>query len=209
LKIVVGLGNPGREYADTRHNVGFRVVDELARRGGATLRSSGRANARCARMRIEGAGEALLAQPQTYMNGSGDAVAPLMQKHGAGPADLVVVVDDADLPAGRLRVRAGGRAGGHNGLKSIIERIGSDAFARVRVGVGRSGGELRDHVLSRFAPDERARMDEAVAAAADAVWCLLTEGAERAMNRFNAAPEDAERKTEDGKRKTEDGKPKS
>lgn len=186
MKVVVGLGNPGREYAGTRHNVGFRVVEELARRAGATFRRSLRWPLRSAEARLEG-GTCLLVEPLTFMNASGNAVAPLMRKRGLEPADLLLVYDDADLPLGRLRIRAGGGAGGHNGVRSVIERIGSADFARVRVGVGRrEGGDgLVGHVLSGFAPEERAAMADAEACAADAVARVLTAGVDRAMNEFN------------------------
>ena len=187
MKLIVGLGNPGREYERTRHNVGFAVVERLAERVGAAFRRNLRVAARSCRVAPEGGGEWLLVEPLTYMNCSGDAVAPLMRRHGLGPADLLAVVDDAALPAGRLRVRSGGSAGGHNGLKSLIERIGTDEFARVRIGVGRdpAGRDLKDHVLSRFAPDERELIAEAVEKAADAVGVWACEGVDRAMNQFN------------------------
>lgn len=187
MKVVVGLGNPGREYAGTRHNVGFRVVEELARRAGAAFRRSLRWPLRSAEARLDGGSACLLVEPLTFMNASGDAVAPLLRKRGLGPADLLVVYDDADLPLGRIRVRAGGGAGGHNGVRSVIERVGSADFVRVRVGVGRQeGGDgLVGHVLSGFAPGERAVMAEAEARAAEAVERVLTAGADRAMNEFN------------------------
>jgi PTH1 family peptidyl-tRNA hydrolase len=186
LKVVVGLGNPGREYARTRHNVGFRVVEALASRWGGSFRRGLRIAARTCEVSAGAGGEVLLVQPLTYMNASGDAVAPLLRKRGLGAGDVLVIVDDADLEPGRLRLRPGGGSGGHNGLRSLIERLGTEGFARVRVGVGRrGGGDLREHVLSRFAKAEEAVADEAVARAADAAACWVEEGIEAAMNRYN------------------------
>lgn len=186
MKIVVGLGNPGRKYERTRHNIGFEVVDEVARRAGAEFRRSWRYAAELADA-VVGEERVLLLKPRTYMNLSGDAVAPLVRQKGAAPADVLVVVDDVDLACGRLRLRAQGSAGGHNGLKSLIERMGTDAFPRMRVGVGRGseGGDMVPHVLGRFAPEEREVMAQAVTRAADAVWMVMTEGLERAQNKFN------------------------
>ena len=186
MKIVVGLGNPGRKYEHTRHNIGFEVVDEVARRAEAEFRRSWRYPAELAEAVVDGE-RVLLIKPRTYMNLSGDAVAPLVRQKGAAPAEVLVVVDDVELACGRLRLRAEGRAGGHNGLKSLIERMGTDAFPRVRVGVGRvpEGRELVPHVLGRFAPEEREVMAQAVTRAADAVMMVITDGLERAQNTFN------------------------
>ncbi len=187
MKLVVGLGNPGREYERTRHNVGFMVVERMADAAGATFRRSHRAEARCAAADVEGAGRVILAEPLTYMNASGEAVAALMRWHRAAPADLVVVYDDVDLPVGALRLRPKGGAGGHKGVRSVIERLGTDGFARVRIGVGR-GPEQRDmvdHVLSAFAREERPAIEAAVERAAEAVRAVVRDGVERAMNEFN------------------------
>lgn len=192
MKMIVGLGNPGRRYAQTRHNVGFRVVDRLAEAWGERFQRKLLVSAETARARPDELGAALLVKPRTYMNNSGAAVAPLMRRNGLKPADVVVVVDDVDLPLGRLRVRPGGSSGGHNGLKSIIAALGTDAFARVRVGVGRGEGPQTDtarHVLSAVSPADRPAFEQAVARAAEAVVCLLREGPETAMNRFNASME--------------------
>lgn len=185
--MVVGLGNPGRGYAGTRHNVGFRVADELARRFDGEFRRGVRSQAHWCRVRAGEAGELLLVKPQTYMNLSGQAVQSLLRKHRLGPADLVVAYDDADLPAGALRIRPGGGAGGHNGMKSVIERIGTEDFVRVRIGVGRDPGGigLKDHVLSRFSAEEAPAVAGAVAAAAEAVCAVARDGVDKAMNRFN------------------------
>ena len=186
MKLVVGLGNPGRKYEHTRHNVGFAVLDELARRAGVAFRRSWRFPADLAEVTLGGR-RVLLVKPRTFMNRSGEAVGPLARKKGAAPDEVLVVVDDVELDCGRLRLRRDGRAGGHNGLKSLVESLGSEAFPRVRVGVGRAeeGGDLADHVLSRFAPVERTVVAASVQRAADAVEQVLESGLETAQNRFN------------------------
>lgn len=185
MKLIVGLGNPGRAYERTRHNVGFDVLDALAGRLGVEFRKRLLASVQTAEARIGGAA-VLLVKPQSFMNASGPPVASLARKKGVAPQDLVVVVDDVDLPLGKLRIRPKGSAGGHNGLKSLVAHVGSDEFVRVRVGIGRPvPGEMVDHVLSRFRPEEREVMAEAVARAADAVERIVAEGADRAMNEFN------------------------
>lgn len=186
MKIVVGLGNPGRKYEHTRHNIGFDVVDEVARRVGVEFRHSWRFPADLAEGTLAGE-RVLLVKPRTFMNRSGEAVGVLARKKGATAADVLVVVDDVELECGRLRLRAGGSAGGHNGLKSVIELLGSEAFPRVRVGVGRvpAGGEMIQHVLGRFASAEREIMEQAVQRAADAVSAVLADGLEKAQNKFN------------------------
>jgi PTH1 family peptidyl-tRNA hydrolase len=183
---VFGLGNPGWRYRRTRHNVGFRVVEEMARRHGARLRRWLRLGSRIAR--LERAGRAvLLVEPRTYMNRSGLAVRAVMAEFDIAIANLFVVVDDVNLPLGRLRVRRGGSDGGHNGLKSIVETLKSTEFARLRVGVGESRhGHMTDHVLGTFERSERPLVRRVVAMAADAVAMLLDEGVEPAMNTFNA-----------------------
>ena len=193
MKLIVGLGNPGRNYAGTRHNVGFDVADTLAGRFKAVWESAPRGiEALTARDR---ASDTLLAKPLTFMNLSGPAVMGLAQFYRIELADLFVVFDDVNLELGRLRARAAGLAGGHNGLKSIIGALGSDAVARLRIGVG--GGEprrdLSGHVLGRFAPDERTIVAEAVARSADAAELFVAEGIAPVMNRFNRK-EDKEEK---------------
>ena len=185
--MVVGLGNPGRKYERTRHNVGFEVVDELARRFAGRFRSGWLSSAETTKVQTDGGQDLLLVKPQTYMNLSGHAVAPLARKRGLTPPDVIVVVDDAELPSGKLRIRARGSAGGHNGLKSLIQDLGSDDFIRVRVGVGRKdpGSDLAEHVLSPFSREDRRLIDEAVGRAADAVLCILNESVDAAMNKFN------------------------
>jgi len=189
MKLIVGLGNPGREYEHTRHNVGFQVAEELAQRYDVTLKSRPSWKARVAKIAEIDEG-VLLAEPTTFMNLSGWAVREITAFHKLSPSDVLVVVDDADLPLGRLRLRTSGSAGGHNGLKSIIEELGTVEFPRQRVGVGRQAGELKNHVLGRFSVDERARIDAAVKRAADAAELFAKENILAAMNRFNAAQVD-------------------
>jgi len=186
VKLIVGLGNPGREYEHTRHNVGFQVAEELARRYRVTLKAHAKWKARAAKVSEIGDG-VLLAEPTTFMNLSGWAVREIAAFHKLAPSDVLVVVDDADLPLGRLRMRTGGSAGGHNGLKSIIQELGTVEFPRLRVGVGRQAGELKNHVLGRFSEDEKAHIDAAVKRAADAAELFARENILAAMNRYNAA----------------------
>jgi PTH1 family peptidyl-tRNA hydrolase len=186
MKMIVGLGNPGKKYAHTRHNVGFDVLDALAVRGRATFRRSWRFPVQLGE--IEAGGEKLLlVKPQTYMNRSGEAVAALGRKKGVAPADVIVVVDDVELDCGQLRIRRSGSAGKHNGLQSVIDHLGTNEFARLRVGVGRvpAGQSRIDYVLSRFRPEEQSAMRDAVARGADAVLSVVEDGLETAMNRFN------------------------
>jgi peptidyl-tRNA hydrolase, PTH1 family len=184
--VVVGLGNPGPEYADTRHNVGFMVVDRLASRHRIAVKSN-QHGARFGQGVIAGEPVALV-KPLTFMNLSGRAVTPLLNRHSLPPENLLVVYDDADLPLGKIRVRARGSAGGHGGLKSIISSLGSSEFPRVRIGIGRSsGGDLVDHVLGGFRGKERELIDHALERATDAVEYALAHGVEAAMNHFNAA----------------------
>jgi PTH1 family peptidyl-tRNA hydrolase len=182
--LVVGLGNPGPEYANTRHNVGFMVVDELSRRHRIAIKKS-QHGARVGEVEITGEPVALV-KPLTYMNVSGRAVAPLLQRHSLLPDRLVVIYDDADLPLGKIRVRARGSSGGHGGIKSILAALGTTEFPRVRIGIGRSGFSTKDHVLGAFRPDERDLLQHAIQRAADAVEHILCHGIEPAMNRFNA-----------------------
>ena len=190
MKLIVGLGNPGPEYSETRHNVGFWVADELARRHEATFRKSAKWQARTARI-IEGGEDVLLAEPTTFMNLSGRAVRELVTFFKIGVADMLVMVDDADLPLGKLRIRMSGSAGGHNGLKSIIQELGTQEFSRLRIGVGRQAGELKHHVLGRFGAAEREPIETAVKRAGDAAEMFVTDGILKAMNAFNA-PEPVE-----------------
>jgi PTH1 family peptidyl-tRNA hydrolase len=189
-RLVVGLGNPGARYADTRHNVGFRVVEELARRKGVRLDRS-ECNALVGPMGEVGlAGEVYLALPQTFMNRSGYATRCLAERHGFVPADILVVVDEVALPLGRLRLRPSGSPGGHRGLESILESLQSDAVHRLRLGVLEEGDEvtgeaLADYVLAPFSPAARQKVEAMVTRGADACETWLAEGMARAMDRFN------------------------
>lgn len=200
MKLIAGLGNPGPRYKGTRHNVGFAVVDEISRRHGLTFESSP-SEAVVAKWRDRGT---LLVKPLTFMNLSGQAVGELARYFKVGPSDVLVLVDDVHLPLGRLRVRARGSAGGHNGLKSIEAHLGTDEYPRLRVGVGREtgGSEMSDHVLARFEPLERGVIDETIGKAADAVETFLAEGIDVVMNRYN-------RKDDQKKEDTEDDLPRS
>jgi len=199
VKIVVGLGNPGRQYEETRHNVGWMVLDRLADRAGWAGRGRTRDAAATVYGRYNGL-DLMLVKPQTFMNLSGIAVRKVLARQRAPLDDLLVVVDDFALPMGRLRLRAEGSPGGHNGLRSIIGELGSQDFARLRVGIGEPSRAAKDHVLSRFAPAERKVLAEVIDAAADAVEDWAREGVARAASRWNAwspatAGEEAEQVT--------------
>ncbi len=186
MKLVVGLGNPGREYEETRHNAGFLVLDYLAREEGLTFTRS-KFQALLARGSIAGT-DVLLVKPLTYMNLSGLAVAGLLRWYKLDSRhDLLVVSDDLDLPLGRLRVRMRGSHGGQRGLLSIIKELGSAEFTRLRLGIGRPGEseDAKEHVLSTFDPQEEPMLDEVILAAADAVRTWLSQGPIETMNRFN------------------------
>jgi peptidyl-tRNA hydrolase, PTH1 family len=187
LKLLVGLGNPGPQYHGTRHNIGFAVVDELARRVGVRFESSP-VDALIARIRTPEGEPVMLAKPLTSMNRSGEAVGALMRYFKVAPADVLVIVDEVQLPLARLRARPRGSAGGHNGLKSIVEHLGQD-FARLRVGVGRGDArrDLADHVLARFDRDEAGEVQTMMERAADAAETFISSGIDMVMNRFNAA----------------------
>jgi PTH1 family peptidyl-tRNA hydrolase len=183
----VGLGNPGAEYAGTRHNIGADVIARLATRHGQRLRAE-RALRSLAAEAVVGGRRLALAFPQTYMNDSGLAVAPLVRRFGiVDLADLVVVHDELDLPVGRIQVKAGGGLAGHNGLRSIKAHLHSDAFSRIRVGIGKPAGRKQglDHVLGPPPKSEKVELDVAVDLAADAVDVILAEGVVAAQNRFN------------------------
>jgi PTH1 family peptidyl-tRNA hydrolase len=186
MKVICGLGNPGDRYRLTRHNIGFRVVDLLADRWGLT--GAGRVRDGAARLEVERPdpiGRLLLVKPMKFMNISGAPVrAALRQAQADATSDLLVIADDVDLPLGKIRLRRGGSAGGHNGLRDIIAALGSNEFNRLRVGIGRAG-ETVDHVLSTFKKDERELAAEAIATAADAAELWLAEGIEAAMNEYN------------------------
>ena len=188
MKLIVGLGNPGSEYRDTRHNVGFMVADALVDRWRVSDQWREKFGALLIKTMV-GEESVILAKPLTFMNLSGQAVQALAGFYKIELADIFVVTDDVALPLGRLRARREGGAGGHNGLKSIIQSLGTQAFARMRVGVGRGDDrrDLADHVLGRFGADERETVSAAVLRAADATEMFLSEGIERVMNAFNAA----------------------
>ncbi len=189
--LVVGLGNPGPRYADTRHNAGRMAVEHLARRHAVAL-DSVKFNARFGQLRLD-AVRALVALPQTYMNESGQAVAPLARFYQLRPERILAVYDDLDLPPGRLRLRAEGGAGGHNGVASLIRALGTPAFPRLRLGIGRPppGWQGVDYVLGRFTADEHGVVDASLPIAADAIECVLREGIVAAMNNFNGSSEQA------------------
>jgi PTH1 family peptidyl-tRNA hydrolase len=187
VKLIVGLGNPGPEYRDTRHNVGFMVADALVDRWRVSDQWREKFEALLIKTMVREE-PVVLAKPLTFMNLSGQAVAALAGFYKIDPSDIFIVTDDVALPVGRLRARREGGAGGHNGLKSIIQSLGMQAFPRMRVGVGRgdSRRDLADHVLGRFEADERDTVSAAVLRAADATEMFLSEGIERVMNAFNA-----------------------
>jgi peptidyl-tRNA hydrolase, PTH1 family len=192
------LGNPGAKYAGTRHNIGFQIVDTLAARHQLEWESAP-TEALMARWRAK---DALLVKPLTFMNLSGYAVGELQRYFKIGVEHLLVIVDEAQLELGRLRARPNGSAGGHNGLKSLIEQLGTDQFARLRIGVGRGEArrDLAGHVLGKFDSGEQAEIADAVARAADAVETFVTEGIGPMMNRFNRRQQ-----TEENGTNTEDG----
>jgi peptidyl-tRNA hydrolase, PTH1 family len=197
VKLIVGLGNPGREYRETRHNIGFMVVDEIARRHSLTFSMAPSqvpdafvvkkfAVPTVASAEV-GGGPYILAKPLTFMNRSGDAVGALARYYDIAPPDLLVVYDDIDLPFTRLRARARGSAGTHNGMRSVIERLGTTDFPRLRLGVGRGDArrDLADHVLAKFEPDEQSALETFIARAADAAEMFAATDIIAVMNAFN------------------------
>ncbi len=186
LYLVVGLGNPGAEYARTRHNAGFLVLEEVARRASAGWNFERKFDARVAKL-DQGERKVLLAQPQTFMNLSGEAVSALVGFYRVPLNQLLVVTDDADLPLGELRLRPKGSSGGHHGLESIEQHVGTREFARLKVGIGRKDGrrEITGHVLGKFGAEEAELMDKVLQRAADQASCWVADGIEKAMNRFN------------------------
>lgn len=188
MKLIVGLGNPGAEYARTRHNVGWMVVDAFARKFRIDV-SRHEKSALTGTGRVAG-GSVMVAKPLTYMNLSGDAVRLLVNAYTEADDDLVVVYDDIDLPLGKLRIRANGSAGTHNGMRSIISVLGRDNFPRLRVGIGAADqGKLRDYVLDEFTVEEQPVVDNAIARAVDALVLICRGDLRRAMNEFNRDPE--------------------
>ncbi|MBR7107702.1 MAG: aminoacyl-tRNA hydrolase [Lentisphaeria bacterium] len=188
IKLIVGLGNPGREYENTRHNAGFMTVEELLKvmpEGAFTETRTAESRVFTGRFR----GKNLMMQmPLTYMNSSGDAVGNLSRRLNIAPEEIMVISDDLDLPVGRIRLRRGGSDGGHNGLKSIIAGLGSANFMRLRIGIGRpEPGKTIDYVLTGFSGNELTQFQESIATAVEAVRCTLSAGLANAMNRYNAA----------------------
>lgn len=202
MKLIVGLGNPGREYARTKHNAGWLLVDALAERLGAgEWRGSEKGLAAEARI---GAEKVLLVKPQTYMNNSGECAGPLMRWYGLEPEDVIAAHDDMDLPPGMVRIRRKGSAGGHNGIKSLIAHIGSENFGRVRIGVGRPlpGQSVIKHVLAPFSEEDLPKIRAAVEYLLPAVECIVSEGYDAAMNKYNP------RREKKGRREKDDGQEK-
>lgn len=193
MRVVVGLGNPGKQYDGTRHNVGFAVVDGLA-----SAPSAGRFQSRFSALvseLIEGNDKLLLVKPETFMNLSGRAVRQVLDFYKVEPADLLVVCDDVNLPLGRLRMRAKGSHGGHNGLRDIQSHLGTQEYPRLRIGVGGADkGEMVDHVLGRFKPGERPVIEQTMLTAMQAVAVWASRGVEECMNRFNADSKEADQK---------------
>lgn len=184
MKLIVGLGNPGKKYQRNRHNVGFRVVEMLAQRWSLGL-DRHKYQARFA-SGIVGEEKVALLQPQTFMNRSGATVSQAVRFYGTPLCDLMIILDDMALPFGRLRIRPEGSAGGHNGLQDIIDSLGDNGFNRLRVGIGSPAGpEAIGHVLGDFCPDEEGAIADVLPRAADAVACWLTTGIDEAMNRYN------------------------
>jgi len=184
--LIVGLGNPGAEYAKTRHNAGFLLVEKLAERWKIGWTVEKKFNARIARSDRD-AGRALLCEPQTFMNASGETVGPVIGFYRVPLKNVLVAVDDADLPFGELRLRPGGSSGGHHGLESIEQHVGTREFARLRIGIGRKAGarEITDYVLGKFSAGETELAEKILAAAADQTEVWMQAGIQKAMNQFN------------------------
>lgn len=194
MKMIVGLGNPGSEYARTKHNVGFMFLDALAEKLGADNWKT-KYDALVAEARI-GTEKVLLVKPLTYMNESGRAVGPLMSWYKLAPEDLIVVHDDMDIPAGTIRIRRKGSAGGHNGMKSILYHVGDENFPRLRIGIGRPlpGWTVVKHVLAPFSEEDAPKIREAIAYLLPALECVVTDGVDLAMNRYNPKKQKAKKK---------------
>jgi PTH1 family peptidyl-tRNA hydrolase len=181
--LIVGLGNPGRQYEDTRHNIGFMVLDRLAAASGVAFQSSPKWQCHLAKLPDSGT---LLLKPQTFMNLSGRAIRQVLAFHKWPPESMLVIYDDTALPLGRLRFREKGSAGGHNGIKSIIEHLGTDSFPRLKIGIGESQpGNMTGHVLGKFSPDERPLVENTLATALEAVQLARSQGIAAAANRHH------------------------
>jgi len=193
MKLIVGLGNPGRGYANNRHNVGFVCLNHFARMQSIRFDKK-QGKARVGLGEVAGS-EVVVAKPQTYMNRSGQSVSLLVRKFDVNPDDLLVIHDDLDLALGKIRIRQGGSSGGHKGIESIISCLGSQNFIRIRVGIGRpvknegftefSEDEIINYVLSDFTPDEKQAITQVIPRVSEAILCLLTEGPLTTMNRYN------------------------
>jgi len=187
LRLIVGLGNPGEEYAHTRHNAGFLAVDGLARRWHVEWKRERKFDSLLAKRGSGLAGSILLCKPETFMNASGEAVAAVTKYYQVNTAECLVVVDDADLPLGEIRLRARGSSGGHHGLESIEEHLGTREFPRLKIGIGRRdlARQITGHVLGRFAKNELVMVERVLQRAADQLECWVSEGILKAMNKFN------------------------
>jgi PTH1 family peptidyl-tRNA hydrolase len=186
MKLIIGLGNPGKEYADTRHNVGFRCVNRLAKMHGIPVKQRG-SQAQFGIGEIEGS-KVVLARPRTFMNLSGKSVKLLMARFKVQSSDVLIIHDELDLPLGKIRFYTGGGSGGHKGIESIMNELGSRDFTRIRVGIGRPPGDdpdAVDYVLSDFTSDEKVVVEHTIAIVTDAILCLLREGTMAAMNKYN------------------------
>lgn len=183
IRLVVGLGNPGPEYDGTRHNIGFALVDQMAQSEKLKWTRERKLRAKVA----SNSSRLILAKPLTYMNLSGNAVSRISRLHGLDPDQILIVYDDVDLPIGKIRFRANGSAGGHNGIKSIIEYLGTKDFPRLKIGIGSAdeSAGMVDHVLGRFSEEEWKELEKVLAIAVDGVNCALSSGLDSAMNRFN------------------------
>jgi len=191
LHLIVGLGNPGAEYVRTRHNAGFRLVEELAKLWGSEWRADKKFHSRLARIERDGR-RVLFCEPQMFMNLSGEAVGAVVGFYQVPLRNLLVAVDDADLPLGELRLRMRGSSGGHHGLESIEQHLGTREFARLRIGIGRRSGEreITGHVLGRFDSAEAALVEKVLTVACDQVECWLDAGIQKAMSQFNGVVDD-------------------
>jgi PTH1 family peptidyl-tRNA hydrolase len=192
MKLIIGLGNPGQGYSNNRHNIGFMCLKHFSKEHRIEFDRK-QANARVGRGKVEGI-DVVLAKPQTYMNLSGQSVNRLMHNFKLKAEDIIVVHDDMDLPLGKVRIRGGGSSGGHNGINSIIQEIGTRDFIRIKIGIGRpekdedephDGRDIVDYVLSNFTAEEKKLLEPSIEKVSSAILCLLTEGLEAAMNRFN------------------------
>ncbi|MBO6294099.1 MAG: aminoacyl-tRNA hydrolase [Selenomonas sp.] len=205
MKVIVGLGNPGREYAQTKHNVGFMLVDALADKLGI-FNWQEKFDALIAEGRL-GTEKILLVKPQTYMNDSGRAVGPLMNWYKLPPEALIVAHDDMDIPAGTIRIRKKGSAGGHNGIKSVLAHLGDEHFSRVRIGIGRPlpGWTVINHVLAPFQEEDVPKIKEAIQYLLPAVECIVTEDTDKAMNLYNPKKVKKQKLENQESRETQEG----